>query len=67
MFLRWPPKLKFVSFCILGSLEEARMKTNRAQFYSDLSANEDLNAQRLLKSKSKMESPPSLRLSKFDF
>ncbi|XP_022162403.1 uncharacterized protein LOC111028168 [Myzus persicae] len=47
-----------------GSLEEARMKTNRAQFYSDLSANEDLNAQRLLKSKSKMESPPSLRLKK---
>ncbi|KAL5244245.1 hypothetical protein ACI65C_011655 [Semiaphis heraclei] len=43
--------------------KEAKSKTNCAQFFSDLSANEDSNAQRLLKSKSKMESPPSLRLN----
>lgn len=50
---------------ILGSLEEARTKTNMAQFLSDLSANED--SQHQLKSKSKMESPPALIPSKLNF
>lgn len=57
----------YISFYILGSLEEAQTKTNMAQFLSDPSTNEDSNPQRQLKSKSKVESPPSLRLSKFDF
>lgn len=57
--------LNYLFNFILGSLEEARTKTNMAQFISDLSANDEVSNPR--KSKSKMESPPSLKLSKLDF
>lgn len=52
----------------LGSLEEARAKTNKALILSDLSANDEYMSKKVTTKKQfesrKIESPPSLKSSK---
>lgn len=51
----------------LGSLEEARAKSNMAQMYSDLSANDEhmsKNVPKKIFERKQLESPPTLKSSK---